>query len=68
MADLPTPEDLEIKAVRAGITMTEACRLARVSPAVFFRWKSGDSSPTFRRIARVIDVLDAKIAAKGATR
>jgi predicted transcriptional regulator len=68
MADLPTPEDLEIKAVRAGITMTEACRLAKVSPAVFFRWKSGDSSPTFSRITRVIDVLDAKIAAKGATR
>ena len=68
MADLPTPEDLEIKAVRAGITMTEACRLARVSPAVFFRWKRSDSSPTFSRIARVIDVLDAKIATKKAKR
>lgn len=56
MDDLPTPQDLEIMAVKAGISMTEACNRAKVSPAVFHRWKRG-ANPGLEHIRAVMAVL-----------
>lgn len=61
MNTLPTPQDLEIMAVRAGISMTEACKRANVSPAVFHRWKRG-KNPGLEHIRAVIAALHSAIA------
>lgn len=58
MQALPTPQDLEIMAVKAGITMAEACRKAGLSPAVFSRWKRGSSSPTLKSLEELMAALD----------
>lgn len=58
MMDLPTPQDLEIMAVKAGISMTEACHRANVSPAVFHRWKRG-KNPGLEHIRAVLAALRA---------
>lgn len=60
MVDLPTPQELEILALKAGISMTEACRVARISPAVFHRWKRGMSSPTLESLGKLIATLSAR--------
>jgi predicted transcriptional regulator len=67
MMELPTPEDLEIMAVKARISMTAACRSAKVTPAVFHRWKSGHSHPTIDNIQKIIDALRAAMANRGST-
>ena len=58
MDDLPTPQDLEIMAVKAGISMTEACARAHVSPAVFHRWKRG-KNPGLEHIRAIMAELRA---------
>ena len=58
MEDLPTPLDLEVMAVKAGISMTEACNRANVSPAVFHRWKRGHN-PGLEHIRAIMAVLRA---------
>lgn len=63
MDDLPTPQDLEIMAVRAGISMTEACRRADVSPAVFHRWKRG-KNPGLEHIRQIMAVLRGAVSEK----
>ena len=57
MSSLPTPQDLEIMAIRAGITMAEACRRAGLTPSAFHRWKTGKSSPTLRTVEGLQRVL-----------
>lgn len=57
MQTMPTPQELEILAVKAGISMTQACREAGVSATVFHRWKRGKSTPTLRRIAMLLESL-----------
>lgn len=63
MSNLPTPQELEIMAVKAGVSMTEACRDAGVSPAVFHRWKRGKSSPTLDSVSAIIAALKARMPA-----
>jgi predicted transcriptional regulator len=58
MTNLPTPQDLEIMAVKAGISMSEACRRAKVSPAVFHRWKRG-ADPGLERVRKIVAELRA---------
>lgn len=62
MSDLPTPQDIEIMAVKAGMTTAQACRKAGLSSAVFFRWKGGKSSPTLNSLREIMAVLDEAIA------
>lgn len=61
MPDLPTPQDVEILAVRAGITVAEACRRAKLAPDVFTRWKRGNSSPSVRNLQAILRELDTEI-------
>jgi predicted transcriptional regulator len=63
LPNLPEPQDLEIAAVKAGISMTEACLRAKVSPAVFHRWKRG-KNPGYEHIRAIIAVLKATIREK----
>lgn len=64
MIELPTPQDLEILAVKAGISMTEACGRAKVSPAVFHRWKRGESNPGIEHLRAIIAQLEAAARAR----
>jgi predicted transcriptional regulator len=66
MADLPTPQDVEILAVQADMSVAQACRDAGVSPAVFQRWKRGDTTPTLRTLEMILSVLHSAIAKRGA--
>ena len=59
MADLPTPQDIEIMAIRAGISVAQACRDARVAPAVFTRWKRGETTPTLESLGKIMAALRA---------
>src|SRR5579859_3843021 len=61
MKQLPTPQDLEIMAVQAGITMAQACRKANLSPAVFSRWKRGNSTPTLGSLSGLLSVLEKAV-------
>lgn len=61
MRELPTPTDMEIMAVHAGITMREACRRAKVSDNIFRNWKRGKHSPRMSSVERLIAVLNAAI-------
>jgi hypothetical protein len=66
--ELPIPEDLEIMAVRARISVAEACRRASVTPDVFTRWKRGTTSPSIENVRKIIAELRAAIAeVRGAT-
>jgi T5orf172 domain len=58
---IPTPRDLEILALDAGISMTEACNRAKVSPAVFHRWKRGESNPGAEHLRAIIRELRVAI-------
>ena len=64
MDDLLTPADVELAAVRAGISMAELCRRARIGQSIFTRWKSGETSPTFRNYRRIREVVAAISAPK----
>jgi hypothetical protein len=66
MEALPSPEDIEIMAVVAGMSMTEVCKRARLSPAVFHRWKASISSPSVKNLQTIIDVLRDAIDQKKA--
>ena len=59
MADLPTPRDIEIMAIHAGISVAQACRNADVSPAVFTRWKRGKGTPTLESLGKIMVALRA---------
>jgi len=61
MQTLPTPRSLEILAAAAGITMAEACRRAEITPAVFTRWKTGNSSPSIGNVEKLQIVLAAAV-------
>lgn len=44
-------------AIEAGVSMTEACLRAGVSPAVFHNWKAGRSSPVLNKLEAIHEVL-----------
>lgn len=58
MMNLPTPLELEIKALRAGTTMAQVSKLAKVNAAVFQRWKIGKSQPNMKKLTALMLVLD----------
>tara|TARA_R110000868_G_scaffold86015_1_gene241490 strand:- start:39 stop:242 length:204 start_codon:yes stop_codon:yes gene_type:complete len=64
MANIPTPQDIEILAVRAGISVAEACSRANLMPAVFSRWKRGVSNPGIENVRAIVDQLEAAIEAR----
>lgn len=66
MEKLPTPQDIEIMAVRAGLAMTAICARAGVSPHVFFGWKAGKTSPTLSKLEAIIAELEQAIASRRA--
>jgi transcriptional regulator with XRE-family HTH domain len=64
MLNLPTPQDFEIAAVRAGMTMAAVCREAGISPDVFSRWKRGGSEgPKIGSLHKIAAVLRSKVVA-----
>ena len=65
MTDVPTPQDLEILAVRAGISVAEACRRAGLVPDVFTRWKRGKSNPSIENVRGIVRELECAVAERG---
>ena len=57
MIVLPTPRMIEELAFERHLSMTEVCRRASISPSVFVRWKSGQSSPTLATVQKMLDAL-----------
>lgn len=54
--------DIEKRASRAGISMSQLCRKAKVNPTTFSRWKKSERNPepigaTLRSIGRLYDAL-----------
>jgi len=61
MQTLPTPQDLEIAAVKAGISMRQVCLEAGLTPSVFNRWKSDKTGgPNVASLQKLLDVLTAR--------
>jgi len=56
--ELPTPQDVEILAVRAGVSVTDACRRVSLTPDVFRRWKRGKSSPSIESVRVLVRLLE----------
>ncbi len=62
--DIPTPRDLEVAAFAKGLTVTDACRMAAVSPDTFRRWRRGDGAPSIeivRKIVRAIEQAESRV-------
>ena len=57
MQMLPTAQDVEILAVKAGMSMRQACLKAEIDPGVFLRWKRGAGSPTLANVEKLLTVL-----------
>ncbi|MCX7178002.1 MAG: hypothetical protein NTX56_04265 [Proteobacteria bacterium] len=66
MANIPTPQDIEILAVNAGISVAEACKRAEMMPAVFTRWKRGVSNPGIENVRAIVEQLEAAIQSRNA--
>ena len=64
MANIPTPQDIEILAVKAGISVAEACNRAKLMPAVFTRWKRGVSNPGIENVRAIVGQLESAIETK----
>jgi predicted transcriptional regulator len=58
MITLPTPKDFEIEAAHAGISLVDACKIAKVTPAIWHRWKRGKSTPNLATLAKLAKTLD----------
>lgn len=57
MAKLHTPADIERLAGKAGKSIAQVCREARVAQSTFSRWKGGKTEPTldvYRRLVAVV--------------
>jgi predicted transcriptional regulator len=59
MTHIPTPQDVEILAVTAGISVAEACRRAKLAPDVFTRWRAGKTSPGIESVRAIVAQLEA---------
>jgi hypothetical protein len=66
MQPLPTPQDVEILAVKAGITIRQACLHAGIDPGMFLRWKRRKGSPTLANVEKLLTVLYAAIETQSA--
>lgn len=53
-----TPEQIELRVNKNGMTMTEALRRAKVAYSTWGRWKSGQTKPSLAKYYRIIRVLD----------
>lgn len=58
MITLPTPKDFEIEAAYAGVSVVDACKLAKISPAIWHRWKRNKSTPNLGTLAKLAKILD----------
>jgi len=54
---IPTPIDIEVLAVRAGLTMGEACKRAGIAHTTFSRWKHGAMQPTVKTVEKLLMAL-----------
>lgn len=57
MTKLPTPNDLEVLAARAGLSMAEVSRRAGINKGVFNGWRAGKGSPRLAGVQALLDVL-----------
>jgi predicted transcriptional regulator len=57
MSELPTAAQIKERAARAGLTITRLCKEAGVAVSILNRWEIGETSPTLRNVARLLDTL-----------
>jgi transcriptional regulator with XRE-family HTH domain len=53
MSALLTPAEIEARAKEAGLSLAELCERAGIALSTFYRWRSGDTSPSvnvYRRL------------------
>jgi transcriptional regulator with XRE-family HTH domain len=53
MSALLTPAQMEARARDAGLSLVELCERAGIALSTFYRWRSGDTSPSidvYRRL------------------
>lgn len=63
MAELLTPSDIEALAAKAGKSIAQVCRDARIAQSTFSRWKAGKTEPTLDVYRRIRDATaPAKVA------
>jgi transcriptional regulator with XRE-family HTH domain len=60
--NIPTPTDIQHRAVDLGINMQEVCRRAKLSPSTFSEWKSGKKNISVRTLQRLLDATEPKAA------
>lgn len=64
--DLLTPAQIEDRAARVGLTMTEVCRRAGVVRQTWQRWRAGKSQiglVSYYKLTRVLDAAEKGEAA-----
>lgn len=58
-----TAAEIENHVKAAGLTMSQVCEHAGISPSIFSRWKSGETRPNIESYERI--VLAARALAPG---
>lgn len=61
MSTLPTPDDIRHLAIKAGISMEEACRRAGIAGNTFRRWAANQHSPRLATVQALQNVLQEAI-------
>jgi predicted transcriptional regulator len=51
-------EEIECRAKNSGISIEDLCKAAGVAPSTFYRWKSGDTSPTLITVERIFNAAE----------
>jgi len=63
---LLTPSEIEARAKSAGLSLGELCRRADIAMSTFYRWRSGETSPTLDVYRRLVEAATAPATAEAA--
>ena len=60
MQHVLTPDEIEKRAERLGVSMAVACERAGIALSTFYRWKTGATKPTLGVYQRLCEVTEPK--------
>jgi transcriptional regulator with XRE-family HTH domain len=65
MSVLLTPAEIEARAKVVGLSLPELCERAGIALSTFYRWRSGDTSPSIDVYRRLVEAAarPTKVAA-----
>jgi hypothetical protein len=54
-----TPEEIELCAAQRGLSIAALCRLAKISPSTFWRWRALSKKLSLERYDRLVAALES---------